>query len=979
MASSVYNGSAKSHSGRGHGSENGPQPTYSGPGQSAVVIPATAGATATFGGNFKSSKGGETAHMEDDELSLTYPHSVFENTWVGSRRTSLGPDDSRTYINDPNSRDYCDIASSSSLSCLGQSFATSSTSNQSSFSDNTDCNIVVASKFFPTEYWDGKRQPLCEKDYFRRLNRVTDHNPLVKSFPSATRSKLRRWPTNNSLSDDIRLKSRTLTFSSVPWPVADVPEHPTSLNSSAVRSFLLSPHHSQGVPARERIEHAQSVWEPKSFMATYGPKMHEEDKKKIERALIFLQGTLRILHNEVVAADSESLQDNASITSLSSPGMTTSSLNEATPFNPTIAWTSFTAVASEAFCSACQRPMSGQVVRALGTDCNTVVASKFFPIEGADGKQQPLCERDYCRRLNLICAKCEQDLRGSYITACIFGPQDSYHEHNGDVYCHFHYSTRFATKCVGCSSAILKHVVEIKRGRKEECWHPQCYMIYKFWRVKVASSPTDSLPSLESEAYAQEEAEFNAITLENKQTYMETLVNRVWTHLSTFQESSAACISDMLRYVNNGLYLNAIWMAERFILHVEVLFATIDELETGFAKTGTKGMSHVREARMLCRETVDLFNLLSRTRDSSSSANPSQIQSQQVGMTQDPPALVTGLTRYLKMLTRIALTGALKLEREHSNKVALPRFLDRLQFLGMDGADPGAKRKQHVTSAKLSEQTTVDYSKGVAYGYRSLAPDCAGESPFSPKILSQPIHKRDSNWSSRIHATDSCRACHLAVEEDCIRAGTYERWHSHCIKCDACEGVAAFFPAQREFKAVAAEATASGSSPDDKTPSKVSSARRPPANMDEFRYVKVKVVISYDDDDDDRDFWHETRIFCSRHAMPNCHRLDAVSRLEQYAFLLNVALRRLYHLFDQRGVLHLTATSTPSPTNSDSPTNPLRDSEDILRTTSSVHLDRKLRVKARLHTSSTIIKSPTGKIAQLVEWSGSIGDDSESR
>jgi hypothetical protein len=53
-----------------------------------------------------------------------------------------------------------------------------------------------------------------------------------------------------------------------------------------------------------------------------------------------------------------------------------------------------------------------------GQDCDAVVASKFFPIETPEGKQQPLCERDYFRRLNLICAKCGQALRASYITAC---------------------------------------------------------------------------------------------------------------------------------------------------------------------------------------------------------------------------------------------------------------------------------------------------------------------------------------------------------------------------------------------------------------------------------------------------------------------------------------------------------------------------------------------------------------------------------
>jgi hypothetical protein len=65
------------------------------------------------------------------------------------------------------------------------------------------------------------------------------------------------------------------------------------------------------------------------------------------------------------------------------------------------------------------------------------------------------------------------------LCSTLFGPQDSYYEHDGDVYCHFHYSTRFATKCAGCSSAILKQFVEINRNMRDECWHPECYMINK--------------------------------------------------------------------------------------------------------------------------------------------------------------------------------------------------------------------------------------------------------------------------------------------------------------------------------------------------------------------------------------------------------------------------------------------------------------------------------------------------------------------
>lgn len=59
--------------------------------------------------------------------------------------------------------------------------------------------------------------------------------------------------------------------------------------------------------------------------------------------------------------------------------------------------------------------------------------------------------------------------------------------------------------------------------------------------------------------------------------------------LSAFEESSAACISEMLRQVSNGQYLEAIRMAEKFILHVEVLFATIDDLEIYFLRLNLKG------------------------------------------------------------------------------------------------------------------------------------------------------------------------------------------------------------------------------------------------------------------------------------------------------------------------------------------------------------------------------------------------------
>lgn len=223
----------------------------------------------------------------------------------------------------------------------------------------------------------------------------------------------------------------------------------------------------------------------------------------------------------------------------------------------------------------------------------------------------------------------------------VFGPQDSYYEHGGSVYCHFHYSTRFAVKCTGCRTAILKQFVEINRNSIDEHWHPECYMIHKvrlspgfarferaldslvsrsaqFWNLKLAPTPklkerppsagdptdpssassspaiapTPSAPAESPEYLAIEETETPS-SLKARQRHMEEQVYRIWTILSAFEESSAACISEMLRHVSSGHYMEGVGMAEKFVLHVETLFAAIDDLNAAFRDAGAKGASRV--------------------------------------------------------------------------------------------------------------------------------------------------------------------------------------------------------------------------------------------------------------------------------------------------------------------------------------------------------------------------------------------------
>ena len=194
-------------------------------------------------------------------------------------------------------------------------------------------------------------------------------------------------------------------------------------------------------------------------------------------------------------------------------------------------------------------------------------------------------------------------MRGSYITALdrkyhiehftcsvcptVFGAQDSYYEHEGKVYCHFHYSTQFAQRCHGCHTAILKQFVEIFRNGQNQHWHPECYMIHKFWNVRLSpAGHTWEPPPVDAHATPEEREK-----IRQEEDTMEEKVYNIWSTLSTFEESSAACISDMLLHVSNGAYMDGVLVAKRFISHVEILFTAVDELANFIRSQGVKGKS----------------------------------------------------------------------------------------------------------------------------------------------------------------------------------------------------------------------------------------------------------------------------------------------------------------------------------------------------------------------------------------------------
>ncbi len=170
------------------------------------------------------------------------------------------------------------------------------------------------------------------------------------------------------------------------------------------------------------------------------------------------------------------------------------------------------------------------------------------------------------KSLGLICLKCNKPTTTNSHVECIQQcplctvPTKSQYEFKGTSYCRLHYSLLKETHCDGCDQAILKQFVE-HRDLPNKILHPECYMIYKFWSIKLSPNITLFYDSNE------------LVQFQNK---MEKKITRVWTDLSSFEESSANWISDMLLNVAAGAYIEGIRMANQFIMHLDVLFSALD-------------------------------------------------------------------------------------------------------------------------------------------------------------------------------------------------------------------------------------------------------------------------------------------------------------------------------------------------------------------------------------------------------------------
>lgn len=144
-------------------------------------------------------------------------------------------------------------------------------------------------------------------------------------------------------------------------------------------------------------------------------------------------------------------------------------------------------------CSACEKPIVGQVITALGktwhpehftcNHCSQELGTRnFFEREGF-----PYCEPDYHNLFSPRCAYCNGAILDKCVTAldktwhtehffCAqcgqqFG-EDGFHERDGKPYCRTDYYEMFAPKCNGCNRAIMENYISALNSQ----WHPDCFV-----------------------------------------------------------------------------------------------------------------------------------------------------------------------------------------------------------------------------------------------------------------------------------------------------------------------------------------------------------------------------------------------------------------------------------------------------------------------------------------------------------------------
>ncbi|KAI5963483.1 rga1 [Candida pseudojiufengensis] len=423
-------------------------------------------------------------------------------------------------------------------------------------------------------------------------------------------------------------------------------------------------------------------------------------------------------------------------------------------------------------CKKCGLEITGQFVRALQNayhvncfnchECGKQCSAKFFPseiVENGKPKQIALCEYDYFKKLNLICFSCNNALRGPYVTALgnkyhlehfkcsvcqhVFDSDESYYEHGNDIFCHYHFSKLYASHCEGCQSSIVKQFVELFRGGRNQHWHPECFMVHKFWNVCITA---DSV-GLQKMYNLQSDIDLRLIKMSdiidsNKliamEQHIEQVVMNCWLMLSGYEQATASCISDMLLNACTGNKYGGLVITGKLILNIEILFNALDYVLDNCKKCQQSSLINGNDQeqqnyfQIIKKEprniTGKIMSYLAILRKSGSISKSGTLSAELL-------SVITGCAHYLKLLIRIGLYNALKLNKIQGTTEALETFLQLI--------------------SKFESINTLD------------------------------IEDLKTGLYTPQSSTDACTSCAKSIEKSCMKFGDH-RWHLKCFICNEC-------------------------------------------------------------------------------------------------------------------------------------------------------------------------------------------------
>jgi hypothetical protein len=138
---------------------------------------------------------------------------------------------------------------------------------------------------------------------------------------------------------------------------------------------------------------------------------------------------------------------------------------------------------------------------------------------------------------------------------------------------------------------IMVQFVKITCNGEDQQWHPECFMIRKFWNVRLGSREDPSPDITESLRLKGKPTEYERMAVKEADGTMENKAYRIRTVLSTFEEALAECISDMLHHVTNQQALDFVLKTEKLIFYMGSLFSAINAVSDLLLEHDAKGTS----------------------------------------------------------------------------------------------------------------------------------------------------------------------------------------------------------------------------------------------------------------------------------------------------------------------------------------------------------------------------------------------------